>query len=196
MIHRRDALRALALGGVGAAALPLWVERLALAAERHAGTHQAPAPATRAWMPAALDAHQNETVTALAELIVPQTDTPGAKAARVNEFIDAVLADAADAERRSFIGGLKWIDARSQELFGSPFVRCAPDQQTALLTILSSPSNTSLADRPGVEFFGAIKAMTITGYYTSEAGMKSELGDDGTRFFADYPGCQHPQHKS
>lgn len=197
MIHRREALRALAMGGVGAATAPLWVERLASAAERRAdaGAHQPHARPAGAWTPSVLDAHQNETVIALTELIIPQTDTPGAKAAKVNEFVDAVLADAERAERSSFIGGLSWIDARSDELFGAPFVTCAPEQQTALLTILSSRANTSLADRPGVDFFRAIKALTITGYYTSEIGMKSELGDDGVRFFADSPGCQHPHHK-
>jgi hypothetical protein len=36
--------------------------------------------------------------------------------------------------------------------------------------------------------------MTITGYYTSEIGMRQELGDDGQLFFAEFKGCTHPEH--
>jgi hypothetical protein len=46
-----------------------------------------------------------------------------------------------------------------------------------------------------VAFFKAIKGLTITGYYSSEVGMREELDDDGVVFFADDPGCQHPEHQ-
>ena len=49
-------------------------------------------------------------------------------------------------------------------------------------------------DQIGVEFFQSIKSMTITGYYTSEIGMRQELGDDGQLFFAEFKGCTHPEH--
>ena len=58
------------------------------------GTHHpSPSPSGREtpWTPKFFSVHQNETVTALAELIIPQTETPGAKAAKVNEFIDLIL---------------------------------------------------------------------------------------------------------
>ena len=72
----------------------------------------------------------------------------------------------------------------------------APEQQAALLTILASPKNKAFEDQVGIDFFNAIKGLTITGYYTSEIGMKQELGDDGQLFFLEYPGCTHPQHKA
>jgi hypothetical protein len=169
---------------------------LALAhADPHVHTAAAAAPAAAPWTPRLLDAHQNETVAAISELIVPQTETPGAKAAKVNEFIDFVLSEAGPAERREFLRGLAWMDARSQELFGGPFVACTLQQQTALLTVLSSPANRLAADQLGREFFEAIKSLTVTGYYTTEIGLRQELGEDGALFLAGYPGCQHPQHK-
>ena len=61
---------------------------------------------------------------------------------------------------------------------------------------MASPRNKAFEDQVGTEFFKAIKALTITGYYTSEIGMKQELGDDGQLFFLEYPGCTHPQHKA
>lgn len=198
-LDRRQALRTLAFGGIGAVAAPAWAETLAEIAREHADhAHTAvPAAAEAApWAPKVFDAHQNETVVVLSELIIPQTDTPGAKAAKVNEFVDLVLSDASESDRKQFLKGLAWMDARSQELFGTDFVSAAPEQQTALLTIVASPKNKAFEDQVGIDFFNAIKGLTITGYYTSEIGMKQELGDDGQLFFLEYPGCTHPQHKA
>jgi len=198
-LDRRQALRTLAFGGIGAVAAPAWAETLAEIARAHADhAHTAVAAAAEAapWAPKVFNARQNEMVVLLSEMIIPQTDTPGAKAAKVNEFIDLVLDDANETERKQFLNGLAWMDGRSQELFGTDFVSAAPEQQTALLTIVASPKNKAFEDQVGIDFFKAIKALTITGYYTSEIGMKQELGDDGQLFFLEYPGCTHPQHKA
>jgi glucoside 3-dehydrogenase (cytochrome c) hitch-hiker subunit len=197
-LDRRQALRKLAAGGLGAATAPLWSHRLTELAVARADAHThaaATAAATAPWTPKVFDARQNETVVAITELIIPQTETPGAKAAKVNEFIDLVLSDAQPGERREFFRGLSWMDARAQELFGTDFVSSTPEQQTALLTIVSSGRNKSTSDQIGVEFFEAVKGMTVAGYYTSEIGLRQELGEDGNLFFASYPGCQHPEHK-
>lgn len=198
-MHRRDAIRNLTAAGLGMALAPPWVDRLVARAHAHAEHRQhlgSVEQALKPWVPKVLTAHQNTTVTVISELIIPATDTAGAAAAKVNEFIDAIIEDAHESERQGFLAGLAWMDARSTELFGATFIDCAADQQTALLTIISSDSNTSLADRAGVAFFQAIKAMTITGYYHSEVGMREELGDDGNVFFADDPGCTHPDHQN
>lgn len=193
-MDRREALRRMALGSAGAVCAPAWVDRLSETALARAAPGQAAAPAAAAWTPRVFSAHQNATVIELSELIIPQTETAGARAARVNEFIDTVLDDADPAERDLFLRGLDWIDQRSRATFGVDFVGAPAAEQTALLTILASPDNTALADREGVAFFHAVKRLTITGYYTSEAGMREELDDDGTRHFAARPGCAHPQH--
>src|SRR5579863_3659010 len=58
-----------------------------------------------------LNPHQNATVVIMTDLIIPETDTPGAKAARVNEFIDVILTEwATDDERQNFLNGLAGID--------------------------------------------------------------------------------------
>lgn len=194
-VARREALRRLGRAGLGAASAPLWFESLTALASDHAhAIQQSGATAASDWAPKVLDAHQDEMVVALSELIIPATDTPGAKAALVNRFVDAVIDDADDADRKSFLRGFEWMDARSRELFGDEFLKASAEQQTALLTILSSGKNKALEDQIGVEFFEAIKAMTITGYYTSEIGMKQELHDDGRLFFAGFEGCTHPEH--
>src|SRR5687767_13910546 len=167
-INRRDAIRQLAIGGAASAALPAWVENLLAISELHA-EHQRKRPAGPApWKPKVLDVKQNDTVTVLAELIIPETDTPGAKAARVNEYIDGVLADASAADRETFLQGLTWLDLNSQQRYNAAFANATPEHQVAFLTELSTASPSDPELRRGVEFFTAMRAMTIAGYYTSE----------------------------
>ena len=132
-----------------------------------------------------LNPHQNATVTTISELIIPQTDTPGAKAARVNEFIDVILTDwYEDGERANFLAGLADIDTRSQTLFTKDFVSASPEQQTQLLNELDKEVVHQQASprrhqgNPGKEdFFASMKQLTLVGYYTSQIGFEQELHD-------------------
>jgi hypothetical protein len=196
---RRDAIRTLAAGGIGVASVPLWVDALsALAREQAPHAHPAmpAAAATPPWAPKVLSAHQDQTVTVLCELIIPQTETPGAKAAQVNRFIDSVLKEASSEDRASFLNGLAWMDARSTALFGKDVISAAPDQQTALLTRLSSEESAAAEGQVGRDFFHALKSLTIAGYYSTEIGLRKELGDDGQLVLAEFKGCTHSEHQA
>jgi gluconate 2-dehydrogenase gamma chain len=216
-IARRHAITRLALGALGAAAAPGWVADLVAHALAHA--HSGKHAASAAWKPKVLTPYQNETVATIAELIIPQTDTPGARAAGVNQFIDAVLADAEPSTRNKFLNGLSWIDQRCRSRYGIDFIKATPDQQVALVALLSRPVESKAPakgekesayvpaeplqqdraeappDQIALDFLTSIKSMTITGYYTSEIGMKEELGDDGNMFFEDYLGCDDPSYR-
>src|SRR5262249_23511366 len=81
-----------------------------------------------------LDTHQNTTVVAMIDLIIPETDTPGAKGVRVNEFIDLILTEwATPEEKKHFLDGLAGIDKQSNELYGKNFVDANAAQQESLL---------------------------------------------------------------
>ena len=125
-----------------------------------------------------LDEHQDRTVLALAELIIPATDTPGAAEARVNEFVDLLLAEwFDDDERTRFLRGLANVDVRSLDLFGRVFVETAASQQTALLHGLDAEV-TALREAnldADSHFFATMKWLTLYGYYTSEVGQTEEL---------------------
>lgn len=195
-IGRRQAIRALASGAVAAVASASWVESLTALARQQAHTHAAVAViAAQNWAPRTLTTHQNDLVVALTELIIPQTDTPGAKAASVNRFIDQVLTDAQPAVRESFVRGLTWIDTRSRALSGGDFLGASPEQQTTLLTRLSAEGNPNKEEAIGRDFFQAIKSMTINGYCTSEIGLRQELGDSGQLFLPQFQGCDHKEHQ-
>ena len=194
--NRRQALRTLATGAVGAAAASLWVDSLAALARQHAhaGSAVIASAAAQDWAPRVLTGRQNDLVIVLTELIIPETDTPGAKGARVNRFIDGVLAEAPAADRDAFIRGLTWIDARSRALFKKDFLSSSPEEQVGLLTRISDEATPQPDDRAGADFFRAIKTMTINGYYTTEIGLRKELGDNGQLFLPVFPGCDHPEH--
>ena len=199
VISRRGALRGLA-AGTGAAATALWLDRLTLLAQDPAmHTHIAAAATTQAaaatFAPKALSPAQLESVATLAELIIPTTTTPGAKAALVDRFIDNLLANAQPADKERFLTGLAWMDTRSNALYGKPFGAATPEQQNELLTKLAAPSGQSADDAPGVPFFTAIKGMTIAGYYSTKIGLEQELGDNGQLFNPTFVGCTHPEHQ-
>ena len=136
-----------------------------------------------------LNPHQNATLVTMTDLIIPETDTPGAKAVRVNEFIDLILTEwAHEDERQNFLAGLDNVDKRSNEIFGKNFIDTAPAQQNALLSELDQRYAMDREDRerhPLVrrphnaqltgDFFGVVKRMTLYGYYTSEVGFTQEL---------------------
>lgn len=195
-VGRRRAIKAMAKGAVGATTCAAWVESLSGFAEQQAHTHAAQAAIqAQDWTPRVLTAKQDDLVVTLTELIIPETDTPGAKAARVNRFIDHVLERAPAANRSRFLEGLAWIDARSRNLHRRDFVDASVADQTALLVQLADEKNKTSADRTGTEFFRAIRSMTIDGYYTSEIGLMQELGDSPQMFLAEFPGCDHPEHQ-
>ena len=137
------------------------------------------------WRPVVLDDHENETVIVLTELIIPATDTPGAKAARVNRYIDLFLRDGTAAQRGSFLAGLGWLDGYAIREHAHPFVHCSGAEQTAMLTALDQGSG------PGHNFFAQAKELTRQIYYATEIGYR-ELNKGG-RVPATF-GCDHSSH--
>jgi gluconate 2-dehydrogenase gamma chain len=199
---RRDAIKKMAAGAGAMTAFPILGQARVTpamadaAAHMHAAREAAGQPGPD-WKPLFFDQHQNESVIALTELIIPETDTPGAKSALVNRFIDLMLNDEDADKQKSFIQGLAWIDGRSLRLHGKPFVELSADEQTALLASLADPQNKKPEDRPGVQFFQEIKDWTIYGYYTSQPGMERELEYGGDDYHTEFPGaCNHPEHQT
>ena len=138
-----------------------------------------------------LNPHQNETVVAMIDQIIPATETPGAKGARVNEFIDVILTEwATEEERRNFLDGLAGVDEQSNTLFGKNFVQASSAQQIALLQAMDdvamsiqykkvrrSTAETEEERDPQLRgnFFKVFKGITVHGYYTSEIGYSQEM---------------------
>lgn len=146
-----------------------------------------------------LTGHWNDTVVAMMDQIIPATDTPGAKGARVNEFIDVILTEwALPEERKNFLDGLAGIDRQSESLYGKNFSDATPEQQVVQLRAIDDAVMTNRSVRPRHgntvpkpdaqlegNFWEVFKRITIHGYYTSEIGFTQELK------LEIIPGAQH-----
>jgi hypothetical protein len=189
-MNRRDALRSMGI----AAALPLAASDLfALARTVHKALDDR-------YLFLSLDADQSEIVKVACELILPETDTPGASAARVPEFIDAMLTGwFSEGERRDFLKGLRELEERARLSGGSGFAALAPAGQIRVLEEMESKALEELStldthrarrdasSSPNAPFFSVLKWITLYGYYTSEVGMEREL--EFEVFPGTYDGC-------
>ena len=207
-MKRREMLRASVLVGAAAALRPALSNAQSGAQNAAPPSELTPAQsgvdaskdlAAPGWKPLFLDEHQNETLIILSDLIIPATDTPGAKEALVNRYIDLVLAAETPDTQRAFLNSLGYLDGESMKRFKAAFVYLSRDDQDLLLHALAYPHNasnwTGEADAnpdKGHAHFEALKGRIMTAYYSSQIGEK-ELGWDGAFAHGPYQGCEHPE---
>jgi gluconate 2-dehydrogenase gamma chain len=186
MADRREALKI--IGAIGSTcAFPFASDELY---GQH--VHEAGKPAV---MPAPkyFRAADLATVSRIADLIIPATDTPGAVGAGVPAYIDLLVSES-EAHQKVFQAGLAWIDAQSKNAHQKPFVQLSEEQQIALLMPLSEAVDAGNVGSPAEKFFRAMKSMTADGYYTSKTGLVDELGYKGNTVMAAFPACEIPEH--
>jgi len=176
-MHRRELFRLLGAGAV-LPAMPPDLFAMLRQSQPAAG-----------YMLRTLDPRKNVTVVAMIDLIIPATETPGAKGARVNEFIDLILTEwATEEERKHFLDGLAEIDKQSNELYAKNFVDASPAQQEALLRAIDDREMANRQNRPRHgntvpepdahmkgSFWVVFKNITLHGYYTSQVAFEEEL---------------------
>lgn len=168
-VTRREAIRrvGLLLGGVVSAPT---VAAVLSGCQRIAGPD---------WTPETLTFEQDEIVAALAEIILPETDTPGARAANVNRFVDALLTGSFPPEDRDrFLEGLDDLDARCREDYAAPFLECTDGERLALVGELDDETfgpDAPERDPEAPSFYRMAKELVVVGYYTSEVGAAREL---------------------
>jgi hypothetical protein len=207
VMKRRELLRASVLtGAVAALSTSLSV---AQKAEQSASGPDELTPAQRGvdaskdltapgWRPLFLDEHQNETLIILGDLIIPATDTPGAKDALVNRYIDLVLAAETHENQRGFLNSLGYLDGESIRRYRAAFRYLAREDQDDLLHSLAYSKGasgwTGEAAGPdiGHRHFEQLKQRIVFAYYSSEIGGR-ELGWDGNVMHGVYQGCDHEE---
>jgi len=148
----------------------------------------------------------------IAEMIIPEDDTPGAKQAGVAEFIDFMVANRVpvstsrevrstddaieignDAQSR-FLAGLDWMNAHCHSEFGRTFLDSSSEQQSSLLEELAYKAKFKPTTESGRAFFQMMRDYTVVGYYTTRIGLES-LGYPGLRtHWPKMPGCAHPDN--
>jgi hypothetical protein len=181
-VSRRAALRALGAGIGTVAALPWLSDAGLLAFTRIQETNAAPQLKV-------LSASQFATLEVLVDAIIPTDDrSPGAKQARVADYVDLLLSEGDRQLTLQWIGGLAALDADAMSRFRAPFSRLSAGQ---LDSILQTISRNERAPQTALEtFFVMAKQATIRGYYTSEIGIHQDLRYKGNQFLREFVGCQ------
>jgi hypothetical protein len=158
------------------------------------------------WTPQALSAGQARTLDVAAELIMPATDTPGAREAGVPAFVDrAIGIYCSPAEAQSLKAGLDRMDADARREFNAGFTTITPAQQASLLTRYeaegrarrAAPATVGRGDTetgltnaapptpPAPAFFPLLRELVTVGYFTSKIGATQAVKYDP------FPGAYH-----
>lgn len=115
----------------------------------------------------------------IAETIIPKTDTPGAKDAKLGQFMNVMVRDCYTEENQKIVSvGLKTIERLCREKNGKNFKNITLEQRTALLTAIDQEQAAySRAKKPEgpPHYFRLMKELTLLGYFTSEPGATRTL---------------------
>ena len=202
IISRRELLRAACVAGGWAALAPL-IGQAQTASDGLTAAQQGIDASSELdvpnWRPAFFTAEQNETVVALSDVMIPAADTPGAKEALVNRYLDLFFAAETPERQQKFLASLRHVDDESLRVFGKPFVGLTNNEQVDLLIPMAYPTQVDdwiTENNPisGEEHFSRLKSSIAEAYYSSEIGMQA-LGWDGAYAHGKYLGCSAGEHK-
>jgi len=157
---------------------------------------------------------QDQIITEVADIIIPNTKTPGAKAAGVGPFISMMIKECYPEDaQKAFVKGLEDLEDRSKKDFGKSFLQITVKEREELLgklrteTIaaqkvendkknkdkeknakpLEKPLAAQLRSNPTPYFFAIARDLTILGYFTSEIGATKAL--EYVQIPGRYDGC-------
>jgi len=131
------------------------------------------------WKPVFLTEDQGILVSQVAEIIIPKTDTPGAKETGVPGFIDLMLKDVYSKEdQEHYLTGLKAFDEEAKKEHGDPFIELDSEQQAAFVKKVHDAAVQAEKDTepaPKRPFVLMTKELTMLGFFTSEVGATQVL---------------------
>jgi hypothetical protein len=120
------------------------------------------------------------TVAILCDIILPaEADLGSATDAGVPDFIEFIAKDMPN-HQLPLRGGIMWLNNQTNERFNLDFNKCSEQQQIALIDEIAYPDQAPEYLKHGVVFFSLMRNLTLTGYYTTEMGIK-DLGYKGNQ---------------
>ena len=190
-MKRRDTFKALLVGGIAGATIPLQGCRTDIAEKAEevikpdSGYGRTPSEQAHDEKINAeifLNDKELSTIATLCDIILPATPNAGsATEAKVPEFIDFIIKDIPH-HQLPMRGGLMWLNGESTKRYNKSFVDCTKEEQIAIVDDIAypDPENKNPDMAPGRAFFGRMRNLTMTGYYTSKMGI-DDLGYVGNR---------------
>ncbi len=129
------------------------------------------------WTPALFTEDQAQLISSMSQTIIPKTGTPGAVEVGVPKFIEDMVKDVfTESERMRFMDGM----AAFEENNGKSFTSLSAEDQKELLMAYNTRMQEAFAQRgepmpADLDFFFRVKELTVTGFFTSEAGATEVL---------------------
>ena len=142
---------------------------------------------------------QRRLIAAMAEVIIPRTDTPGASDAGVPHFIELMVEDwFNDQERATFLEGMREMETQIPLKYGKHFAELSNEQQLSVMVAMEEAASDSVwyqqgnTRRPFISdapFICQVKELTSWGFFTSEVGATQVLRSNmmPMRFDGDIP---------
>jgi len=131
------------------------------------------------WKPSFLTEEQGLLVSQVSDIIIPKTDTPGAKEAGVPGFIDQLVKEVYSKEDQDkFIDGLKAFSDEAAKQFGDPFTELSAEKQLEFVTAqhdAAVKANKETTPAPPRPFILTLKELTMLGVFTSQPGATQVL---------------------
>ena len=126
-----------------------------------------------------LNANQIAFLDEVAETIIPTTNTPGAKAAKVGAFMNTMVTDCYDEKDQTvFVGGFDKIDEASQAAYKKDFLAITPEQRKEMLSKVDKEAVDYAKNKKQEDpnhYFTMLKQLTLLGYFSSEIGATQAL---------------------
>jgi hypothetical protein len=158
-MQRREALSA-----IGATAFTPWLSPFS---GRSLGELHEPG-ASQGGAGRVLTAAQLSFITALADTIIPRTDTPGAVEVGAPAFVDLLLAEwYSETDRQHLQAGIDALDRNAGTDMGKPFAELDPAGREAFLTALEPRTSGQPAITTPEGTYNRLKSAILTGYLTS-----------------------------
>jgi hypothetical protein len=115
----------------------------------------------------------------IAETIIPTTDTPGAKDAKVGSFMAMMVVDCyEEKDQKSFKEGLDKIKSSFKDKYNKEFIKGSKEEKKEFLTLLDEEQksfmNLKTPDQHA-HYFRMMKELTLLGYFSSEIGSTQAL---------------------
>lgn len=128
-----------------------------------------------------------ELLAEIADTILPETETPGARAAGVGPFIAVMVTDCySPAEQAAFRNGLEDLERECRDAYDNNFVSLAPAEKLAIAERLDREQFDAASRGGSPHYFRMLKELTVLGYFTSEIGYRQVLD------YAETPGRYEP----
>jgi hypothetical protein len=187
-MNRRDSLKALTVGTLGAATL---LDGCKPGEEKKAVANQSVADGfTLDRQPEELaqydkvvadkffSEHEMATITILADIIIPKDEVSGsASEAKVPEFIEFIVKDM-PSHQTPMRGGLRWLDIHATKRFEKSFKSCSAEERISIVDEIAYPKKAKPEVAQGVAFFSLMRNLTASGFYTTQMGV-NDIGYKG-----------------